>query len=212
MAQKDKIKELLISGPKTQGQLSMGIYGDNKHMPNIYISLMNLVKDGILVRSGNHPAIYSLVTNSIDNNVLVSKNKIIENDIKLNVKITNELLETAHKTVKSTNNYGREDDLITECFRRFPDNTNRAIVAMKVGLIDITNSTNISRYKRLISVVELVDCILNIKNIDERIKNGDPEVVNEIARSNGKINLFSFASKYYCYHNKNLYGKDDYSI
>jgi hypothetical protein len=41
---------------------------------------------------------------------------------------------------------------------------------------------------------------------------GDPEVVNEIARSNGKINLFSFASKYCCYHNRNLYGRDDYSI
>jgi len=54
--------------------------------------------------------------------------------------------------------------------------------------------------------------IKNIKNIDERIKNGDPEVVVEIAKSNGKINLFSFASKYCCYHNKNLYGKDDYSI
>ena len=38
------------------------------------------------------------------------------------------------------------------------------------------------------------------------------EVVNEIARSNGKINLFSFASKYCCYHNRNLYGRDDYSI
>lgn len=36
--------------------------------------------------------------------------------------------------------------------------------------------------------------------------------MNEIARSNGKINLFSFASKYCCYHNRNLYGKDDYSI
>ena len=41
---------------------------------------------------------------------------------------------------------------------------------------------------------------------------GDPEVVNEIAKSNGKINLFSFASKYCCCHNKILYNKDDYSI
>lgn len=83
---------------------------------------------------------------------------------------------------------------------------------MKAGLIDITNSTNISRYKSKISVVELAKCIVKIKNIDERIKAGDPEVVHEIARCNGKINLFSFASKYCCYHNKNIYGKDDYSI
>ena len=37
-------------------------------------------------------------------------------------------------------------------------------------------------------------------------------MVNQIARSNGKINLFSFASKYCCYHNRNLYKHDDYSI
>lgn len=83
---------------------------------------------------------------------------------------------------------------------------------MKIGLIDITNSTNISRYKRKISVVELAEIIASIPNIDERIKNGDPEVVSAIAKANGNINLFSFASKYCCYHNKNLYGKDDYSI
>ena len=50
------------------------------------------------------------------------------------------------------------------------------------------------------------------QRIDARIEAGDPEIVNEIARSNGKINLFSFVSKYCCYHNVNLYGRDDYSI
>ena len=61
-------------------------------------------------------------------------------------------------------------------------------------------------------MVELANIIAGIPNIDERIASGDAEVVNEIARSNGKINLFSFASKYCCYHNRNLYGRDDYSI
>lgn len=126
--------------------------------------------------------------------------------------ITNELIEEAHRQVKATNNYGKEDDLITDCFIRFPKNDDVTIVAMKVGLIDITNSTHVSQHKSKISAVEIAECIVNIKNIDERIKNGDPEVVNEIARSNGNINLFSFATKYCCYHNKNLYGKDDYSI
>lgn len=59
---------------------------------------------------------------------------------------------------------------------------------------------------------ELCHIIAGIERIDERIASGDPEVVNEIARSNGRINLFSFASKYCCYHNRNLYGRDDYSI
>lgn len=126
--------------------------------------------------------------------------------------ITNEMIEEAHRQVKATNNYGKEDDLITDCFKRFPTNTDVTIVAMKVGLIDITNSTHVSQHKSLISAVELAECIVEIKDIDNRIKNGDPEVVNEIARSNGNINLFSFATKYCCYHNKNLYGRDDYSI
>lgn len=126
--------------------------------------------------------------------------------------ITNAMIEEAHRQVKATNNYGKEDDLITDCFRRFPNNTDVTIVAMKVGLIDITNSTHVSQHKSLISAVEIAECIVNIKDIDSRIKNGDPEVVNEIAKSNGNINLFSFATKYCCYHNKNLYGRDDYSI
>lgn len=32
--------------------------------------------------------------------------------------------------------------IITDAFRRFPNNTDLTIVAMKIGLIDITNSTN----------------------------------------------------------------------
>lgn len=61
-------------------------------------------------------------------------------------------------------------------------------------------------------MVELCRIIVGISDIDSRIAEGDPDVVNQIARSNGRINLFSFASKYCCYHNHNLYGRDDYSI
>jgi hypothetical protein len=59
---------------------------------------------------------------------------------------------------------------------------------------------------------ELCHIIAAIPDIDNRIRTGDPDVVKEIAKSNGKINLFSFASKYCCYHNHNLYQRDDYSI
>lgn len=131
---------------------------------------------------------------------------------KINVTFTNELIEQVYQEVMMTDNYGKEDDLITNVFRKFPDNVDLDIVALKIGLIDITNATNISRYKSKISAVALAECIVNIENIDERIKAGDPKVVNEIARTNGKIKLVSFASKYCCYHNKNVYGKDDYSI
>ena len=126
--------------------------------------------------------------------------------------ITNDAMEEIELLVQNTENYGPENELITRCLRKFPENTDPDIVAMKVGLIDITNSTHLSQHKSKISMVELADIISSIPDIDERIAIGDPEVVNEIAKSNGKVNLFSFASKYCCYHNRNLYGRDDYSI
>lgn len=86
-------------------------------------------------------------------------------------------------------------------------NTDSDVVAMKVGLIDIINSIYLSQRKNKISMVELANIIAAIPNIDDRISAGNSKVVNEIARSNGKINLFSFASKYCCYHNRNLYEK-----
>lgn len=122
--------------------------------------------------------------------------------------ISNKTLEE----VQISGNYGDENILITRCLNKFPLNTDPDVVAMKISLIDITNSTNLSRHKRFINLDELSRIIVTIPNIDKRIEAGDPDVVNEIARCNGKINLFSFASKYCCYHNCNLYKHDDYSI
>ena len=67
MSQKDDIVRLL-QGNKimTQGDLSIAMYGDNKHEPNIYSSLMSLVKAGIVTRNGSHPSYYSLRNFKID--------------------------------------------------------------------------------------------------------------------------------------------------
>ncbi len=210
MSQKTVILDLLKKKQMTQGELSIAMYGDNKHMPNIYASLMSLVDKGFVNRNGSHPSVYSL--SGTDVPVVIKEKRERPSKEHIDVTITNEMIEEAHQRVKATDNYGKEDELITDCFRRFPKNDDVTIVAMKVGLIDITNSTHVSQHKSKISAVELAEAIVAIENIDERIKSGDPEVVNEIARCNGKINLFSFASKYCCYHNKNLYGRDDYSI
>lgn len=208
MTQKEQIISLLKENKNmTQGELSISIYGDNKHMPNIYASLINLVNTGVVTRTGAHPSYYSL--SGVD---FVTPVKCNKNRKTIKLEISNEAIEAVENEVEKTDNYGRENALITSCFKKYPSNTDIETVAMKIGLIDITNSTNISRYKRRISVVELAEIITSIPNIDERIKIGDPEVVSLIARANGKINLFSFASKYCCYHNKNLYEKDDYSI
>ena len=212
MSQKETIVNMLkTNGTMTQGALAEAIYGDKNHGPNIYATLIGLVKNGAVLRTGSNPSYYSLSGTEIIIPEKSQKSTKGYRDVSGDL-ITNEAMEEAETLVQGTDNYGPENELITRCLRKFPKNSDPDIVAMKVGLIDITNSTHLSQHKSKISMVELANIIAAIPYIDERIADGDPEVVNEIARSNGKINLFSFASKYCCYHNRNLYGRDDYSI
>lgn len=212
MGQKETIVDLLkTNGTMTQLALAEAIYGDKNHGPNIYGALMGLVNSGVVLRTGSQPAYYSLSGADIVIPEKVTQPKKGVRDISGD-EITNETIEEAGKIVAETDNYGPEMEMITRCLHKFPDNTDPYVVAMKVGLIDITNSTHLSQHKSKISMVELSSIIASIPDIDARIKAGDPEVVNLIARSNGKINLFSFASKYCCYHNRNPYERDDYSI
>ena len=199
MGQKEEIINLLNNNTSmTQGQLSEAIYCDKNHSSNIYAALSKLVIDGIVIRICGNPAYYAL-----SNKYCIDVTKEL---------ITDETLDEAERAVMRTDNYGPEMDMITRCLKKYPYNTDADLVAMKIGLIDITNSTHLSQHKSKISMVDLSNIISSIPDIDERIKAGDPEVVNSIAHSNDKINLFSFATKYCCYHNKNLYERDDYSI
>lgn len=164
--------------------------------PLIFISaLMGLVDSGVVVRAGSKPSYYTL---SGENSIIPIKESLPKKeyrDVSCD-EISNDSIEEIETLVCNTDNYGPENDLIVRCLQRFPLNTDSDIVAMKVGLIDITNSTHLSQHKSRISMVELVAAIVAIPDIDNRIRTGDPEVVNEIAKSNGNINLFSFASKY----------------
>ena len=191
----------------TQAELAFAIYRDRQHTTNIYPALTDLTRSGQIARSDTHPAVYSL--SGRETPEPMEKESLSPISI---ADITAKLLEETHNQVMATQNYGREDDLIRTCIRQFPTNTDKTVVAMKIGLIDITNSTNISRYKHSISVAELAERIARITDLDERIRQGDPQAVVEIARCGGKINLFSFASKYCCYHNLHRDGRDDYSI
>lgn len=214
MTQKEKILEKLQKGPMTQSEVAEAIYSDKNHATAVHESLKNLVNDKIVIRSEGRPAYYSLSGMNVPNKgPTKSNNKSNKTlrDVSGDV-INNDTLDEAENAVQETNNYGLENKMITSCLKRFPKNNDPELVAMKIGLIDITNSTHLSQYKSTISIVELAECIAKVPDIDKRIEEGDPSVVKEIAMANGKIKLFSFASKYCCYHNCNLYGKDDYSI
>ena len=190
MSQKEEIVELLKVNKKMScNALKKAIFGAKNSSPGFYTDLNDMIKNNVIDCKGNNPSYYSL-----------------------SHKVSNDSIEEIEKLVQATNNYGPENVLIEKCLTKFQKNTDPVEVAIKIALIDITNSTHLSLQKSKISIVELADKITSIKDLDKRIKNGDPEVVNEIARSNGRVNLFSFASKYCHYHNSVVYGEDDYSI
>ena len=213
MGQKEKILSLLQDGKSmTQGELAEAMYGDTMHRYHIYTALMGLVKSGAVGRAGSYPARYFL--SGAPAPTVLSKSEGKEKkyrDVSKDI-ICNETIDEVSRLVEETDNYGPENQLVCRCLQRFPENRDPDIVAMKIGLIDITNSTHLSQYKSRISMDELSRIIAAIPDIDVRIAQGDPQVVNDIARSNERINLFSFASKYCCYHNFYQYGRDDYSI
>lgn len=128
------------------------------------------------------------------------------------LRLTEEMLEEEHRKVLADPGYGTDYALLESVLRRFPKNTDPEIVALKIALIDMTNSTNIGRQRQKIVVTELASIITGIQDFDARIQQGDLSVVPIIAKSNGSINLFSFASKYCTYHAVDVYDNDAYVI
>lgn len=156
MSQKEMIVNLLKSNESmTQGDLAAAIYGDKNHSSNIYASLTGLVKKGIVLRTGSSPSYYSLTGVKVirpENFVRGPKKyRDVSDDV-----ISNEAMEEIELLVHNTENYGPENELITRCLRKFPENTDPDIVAMKIGLIDITNSTHLSQHKSKISIVAII--------------------------------------------------------
>jgi len=123
--------------------------------------------------------------------------------------ITEEVLEEAARRVSRDPRYGEEAAIIYNCFRKFPKNENSEIIAMKIALIDMTNSTNLNKHLSKIYLTKLIDKIMNCE-FDRRVALGDATLINELARN--EINLFSFFSKYCLYHNYYVYERDDFAI
>ena len=126
--------------------------------------------------------------------------------------ITEENIEEQHKFVGASSNYGKEGLIIHDVLNAFPLHNDLNTIAMKIAVIDVTNSTHLSQYKSRLSLYDLAKVLLEVPDFDERLAKGDPKLVNIIARNIGTVNMFSFASKYCTYHNVEVYGRDDYSI
>ena len=131
--------------------------------------------------------------------------------------ITFSELEEAEQKVVNHPKYGLEQQLIEHIISMHTKNDDLRWIAIKVSVIDLTNSTQLTNYKNKLSLYDIAKILLEIPNLDEDIMSGHVDIVNEIARrckeyQNDGVNLFSFASKYCCYHNIFAYHRDDFSI
>lgn len=130
-------------------------------------------------------------------------------------KITNENLEKNAEAVKNHPKYGEENKLIDKALKIHKYNEEISVVAMKIALIDLTNGTNLGRNLGTKGGIRLLAQKIIDSQFDERVKNGDITIVEELARWTKKVfkrNLFSFISKYCLYHNVHVYDRDDYAI
>lgn len=114
--------------------------------------------------------------------------------------------------------YGVDNGFTQKALERFPDNTDSAVIAMKIAIVDMENSTQLSRLlgEKGTRNINLKDIVSKIQSIpfDKRVSSGDLSLVSELSlwSSSLGLNLFSFFSKYCTYHNTYVYHKDDFSI
>lgn len=78
--------------------------------------------------------------------------------------ITEENIEEQHKFVGASSNYGKEGLIIHDVLNAFPFHNDLNTIAMKIALIDVTNSTHLSLYKSKLSLYDLAKLILEIRS------------------------------------------------
>ena len=125
-----------------------------------------------------------------------------------NIVLASKDLHEGHNDVLSDDKYGKEYRLIEDVLKKYPNNKTIEDVACKIAVIDFTNSTNLRQNK--INLYTLAKIITSI-DFDARVAKGDVSLVSDIIKE-CHVKLYSFASKYCCYHNTFLYNRDDYSI
>lgn len=107
-------------------------------------------------------------------------------------------LDEWKKDTKAVNQAKCVKRLFTETY---PNNDKIDEILVKVATLNDYYSTNI------LATYTVAEHILSIKDIDKRLKDGDMDLVAEIAKNkiNGTIyNFYVFATKYFAIHNDNF--------
>lgn len=111
------------------------------------------------------------------------------------------------------NRYSVDEALVMDVFhKRFPLNDIPEIVAMKMGLVDVTNSTHLSQQIGKCGIYKIAEIISNCVGIPDRLNAGDPTLVDELVNLIDNVTdkkLYSFVSKYAAYSNPFAYSKVD---
>ena len=187
----------------THRDFSIAMYGDEFHMPNVYESLQSLVRKGIVIRSGERPSYYTLSNDDVE---IPVKHRTQAPQVKRASRKRDDVPEPSIKEVEhwlktwdELEDYVAQEDAINTLFNGdFRSNDNLQNILIKCSVLNDFYSTNIFK------IYPVAKHILNLK-IDERLKNGDPTLVNDIARNNindADKNFYSFASKYCSHHNE----------
>jgi hypothetical protein len=119
---------------------------------------------------------------------------------------TNKLLDKYIDKFNNDERYFLADKAIISLFEAFPENKNLEHILLKISVINDLYSTNILGTLNMARHIQRLD-------IDSRLKQGDPLLVNEISsghgiiskKNNKEINFYSFATKYCNWHNRDNY-------
>ncbi len=118
----------------------------------------------------------------------------------------NELVDEYIEIFNKDERYYLADNAIINLFRQFPENKTLEDILLKISVINDLYSTNI--YGTFIIAKHIQKL-----NIDNKLLEGDPNIVKQIATGHGirfaktdkEISFYSFATKYCNWHNKEAF-------
>lgn len=242
MRQRKEILRLLQkNNSMTQNDLSIAMYGDNKHGPSIYGALKSLVGVGAVIRTGSQPSYYSLngvepaiqvqeeVNINVHPKIKYGSQLQLDNVLDSLVTQNNIEMDRMNNLVKLTKSNSRIiEDLIRNDYGYIPfaymiynqlcsenrgsfPNTTYAWTAL-VRIIDLDNSTQVWRFHRPV-FHKIIDYVVDpSNNFIDRLSRGEVSLVDEIKNSMQSVDIKSLPSKICKYTSEYMNFGDNYFI